>query len=372
MPVSLDPRAYFEDPDDEFLYLRDWRELVGGEAAPSCSGAVSRTSQTGQLVGVVPFWRFRSASLYFLGNTECDAGPPYRLHRTPPAFFPLMPQMRCFAVGFQPRYLLANPAGTVAVETPVGTFPELARVPNFDTPWWDYYGNPVRTGLYREMVLTLSYQSFDRVNFQGDAGVASFRDEWDRWTQWDFAPDVQALSADNASQYLFAEGEPQTAGPARPPAYPTGSPVAFPVPVAQLLAKSAVTAKVWSLPHAYVSTHPVRLYPQKVIERLGTVNDRPFLEYPRGTLLLTGAKFEPTLFAVAPSQPEAPLSGWDVSFFWEHVDPPKGVPDSAARGHLVLPWRKTGLYYLAVREDGSTVFPPTEHAKLLQHVQDNS
>jgi len=361
------PTEYAESVEDEFNYLVDWKEAVGSENAPSSTGALSMTDQTGTLVGYVPFNKLRSACRYFVGHTTADIRTPWRLHREPPAHYPLYPQMRCYAVGFQPRILKANSDGSrfteLAYGIPIG---EIANVPNIDTPWLDWLGNPVRTGNYREAVLTLSFRSFGRVAFSDDSRIETYRDEWKRYVKWSVDPQTEVLSADGASQLKFAEGEPETAGA-------SGGPVIFPVPIAEVLAKAAYSATIFNLPFDYLSSSTQFLYPKMILQRLGTINSESFCGHPTGTLLLSAAKIEEVLFPIAPDLPDYPSTGYTVTLMFEQFDPPKGVTGSEYRGHRVFPWRKDGKWYYCTRQGSSReMLPMTDFHKILKNANDPS
>ena len=138
-------------------------------------------------------------------------------------------------------------------------------------------------------------------------------------------------------------------------------------------AKSNLTIKWHAVPHEWLSDNDQYLYPTKIIERLGMLNDAEFLGLAKGTCLLNAAQFDPVLYPVAPADPAEPLGGWDVTLSLEHFDPTKGVPASEYRGHRVFPYRVDGKWYFANRENNTDeLLPLTDMYKVFQHWADAS
>lgn len=315
------PTEYTEDADDEFDYAADWKELLDPAADDNVSNAVMEAT----LTGVVPFNKIRSCARWFLGYSECDDGSPYGLYREPPAFHPRWPNLYAHGVSFKglnPQSNADNPNGEPYTESP------------FDP---DLY-----TSKFEKALVTVRFRSFGRMRFLGDDDIASSDLEWQRWTQFTTSPQIEALSSDGASQLKFAEGGPP----------PTG--VAFPAPVATLLAKCNFVASWLHVPHRYLSESDLILKPTKILNCVGRVNDdTAFGEFDAGTLLLQPPTFEPVLFPVVAEKAYDLMTGWNVHLPFVFFDPEKGVPGSSYRGHNLMPWRSDGKFYLATR-DGTT------------------
>lgn len=336
---------YEEFAEDVFDYGPDWRGHADGQEAGG-GGAFSASSQEATLTGYVDGNKLRSALRYFLGFASVDesddgsGGTTYLLRREPPARHPLFPQLYCHAVGF------------------VGLGLDTADRPNepvyLESVFNDYLGTPIKYTPFEQYLLTVKFKSFGRTLFLPDEEMEGYDPphayEWLRWTEITIGPQVQALTADGSSNLVFREGGGGTA--------PTANTTAFPAPIAELLAKCAFTVKWMQVPHEWVSDNQYYLFPSKVISCLGRVNDADFIGHPKGTILCTGAAFEPVLYPVAPADPSDPATGWDITFIFEQYDPEKGVGASEYRGHRVFPWRVDGKHYYATRSDNTRELLP--------------
>lgn len=361
--------AYREAEDDDFNYDLDWREHADGVQAGG-GGTFSAAAQEATLVGYVAGNKLRAALRYFLGfsrvetteppNVEGEADPEgtgsYLLRREPPARHPQHPQLYCHTAGFVGQGLDTTASTVLAVES----------------PWLDWKGDDLKYTPYVDYLLTLRFKSFGRTRFLPDDAMEGYDPpyayEWIRYTDISLGPAVQALTADGSSSLTFAEGSPAGAPPFG---------TAFPAPIAELMAKSNLTVKWLAVPHEYLSDNTYYLYPQKIIDLLGRVNDADFIGLAKGTVLLLGAEFDSCLYPVAPADPDDPLTGWDVTFHFEHFDPEKGVEDTSAnpseyRGHRLFPWRVDGKWYYATRENGDELLPLGAMYKVFQHVLDGS
>jgi len=356
-------QPYEEEIADEFDYAADWREHADGQQAGG-GGAFSSASQEVVVVGYVDGYKLRSAIRYFLGFSSVDTTLPpdvegggegessgtasYLLRREPPARHPIWPQLYCHSVAYVGQGLDTSPSTKIYDES----------------PFEDYFGTQLKYTPYEEYLLTLRYKSFGRMRFYSDDEMDQYPApryawEWTRWTDITLGPAVQALTADGSSMLMFREGAP--------------SGTAFPAPIAELMAKSNLTIKWHAVPHEWLSDNDQYLYPTKIIERLGMLNDAEFLGLAKGTCLLNAAQFDPVLYPVAPADPAEPLGGWDVTLNLEHFDPTKGVPASEYRGHRVFPYRVDGKWYFANRENNtSELLPLTGMYKLFQHWADAS
>ncbi len=375
---------YEEDDDDLFDYGSDWREHVEGQQAGG-GGAFSSSAQEAVVVGYVDANKLRSALRWFLGFSSVDTtlppdvegsgegessgGASYLLRREPPARHPIFPQLYCHSVGFV----------GIGVDTAPNT--ELA----VDSPFTDYLGEQIRYAPYSQYLLTIRFKSFGRMRFYSDDEMDEYPApryawEWTRYTDITLGPAVQALTADGSSCLTFAEGVASIPSATWLPGAlsaniglasgPQG--IAFPAPIAELMTKSNLTIKWHGVPHEWLSDNDQYLYPTKIIERLGHLNDAEFIGLATGTCLLNAAQFDPTLYPVAPADPAFPLGGWDVTLNFEHFDPTKGVSASAFRGHRLFPYRVDGKWYHATRESGGDLIPSESMYKLFQHWADES
>ena len=178
------------------------------------------------------------------------------------------------------------------------------------------------------------------------------------------------MTAEGTSQLAFGEGDPPGPDTANPKG-PLGT--AFPVPVAQLMAKVKLSVDWLNVPHNYLSTNRYFLNPSKIIQRLGTTNSDEMFdsEFAVGTMLLVAAEFEDALFPVTPNDLNNPVTGWNVKLHFDQFDPENRFSDNY-RGHLIYPWRYNNKWYFAKRKDGSTLLPQLELMKVFQHVADDS
>lgn len=341
---------------EEFDYVEDHDEAVEA-TQPGGGGSFSAASQEATVVCYVEGPKLRSALRHYLGHSYCDTESPYLLYREPPDRHPLHPQLYCYDatyVGMGPKATADEP---------------LYQTSEF-TGW---YGQELYRADYEKYLVTLRYKSFGRVLFLPNEEMADetvlYEAEYKRYTHITMGPAVQALTADGSSMLKFREG-------GVPPAGPEGT--AFPAPIAELMAKSNLTVKWLSVPHEYLTTNRFYLKPDKIIERLGGLNDGTFIGFAKGTCLLLAAQFDPILYPVTPADPYKPLTGWDVTLSFEHFDPTKGVADSPPgtseyRGHRLFPWRVDGQWYFANREnDTDELLPLVAMEKLFQHVSDPS
>lgn len=347
----MPPTLYVEDPDDEFDYLADWKEAIENQQ-PGGGVAASATAQDAVLVGIIPFNKVRSAQRYFLGYSYADEAAPYALHREPPARHPLFPSLYAHsfaAVGLAPQSNPANPN----------------REPYKLSPFTGTDGLEMYYADYQKAVCTVRYRSFGRLRFLADDDVAGYLDEYKRWVRFNTDPKIEALTADGTSQLVFREGggDPD----------PTAGATPFPAPVAELMAKAALVMKWYNVPFEYVSSDPDLFKPDKILARLGTVNQTAFLGFYPGQLLLTAVGSEDTLFPVAAADPDGfPVTGLDLTLAWEFFEPNRPYAGTY-HGHRLFPWRKTGKWYYATRENsGDELLPLTDHWKVFQHVADPS
>lgn len=372
-----DPNIYEEDPDDTFSYEDDWKEAID-MVQPGGGDHVSSNGQEAVLVGYIPFGKIRSAERFFLGHSYADEGSPYKLHREPKHRHPRRPQL--YAYSFSSQGLGPKPD------------PENPNRETYATsPFTDLNGDDMFFAAYQQALCTVRYRSWGRMRFLTDDQISDYGDEWKRWSTWSTDTNVEALTADGSSQLLFRQGRNAETDPGMGPII--GS-TAFPAPIAEILAKAALTLTILELPHNYISSDPDLLYPKKTIGlpsssdpsggspvapcRLGTLNKLAFLGFQPGELLMTAFKAEPMLFPVTTSDPDGyPATGWNATWVWEYFEPSKpyipSSPSDRIYGHRLFPWRRDGLWYHATREDtNADMIPMTDHWGIFSHQADPS
>lgn len=352
------PEPYLEDPDDEFDYAADWRELLD----PAAEDNVTSAAQECTLVGAVPFNKIRSAARYFLGFSYCDAAAPYRLYREPPAFHPRWGNLYAHGVSFRgwnPQANADNDNGEPYTRSP------------FDP------AGILRTGKFEYAVCTVRYRSFGRTRFLRDDDIRDHLDEYKRYTAFTTSPRIEALSSDGASQLKWAETPTLPALPTVPPNAPSVG-GAFPAPVATLLSKCAFVMSWMQVPHEYLSEDPDILIPKRLLNVMGKTNSDAFLGFDIGTLLAEPPVFEPMLFPVA-TDDYYPLTGWNVHVGFNFYSPDLdedgdriSVPGSTYKGHNLMPFRNGG-FYLATRDGATTgkkLLPEAPFWDIFKHVSD--
>ena len=346
------------DPETDLLVML-------GTEEPSEGASFGPGSGDATLFAYIPYAKWRSARRYFLGFSYCDTGPPYALHREPPAMYPLAPELRCVGYkvkGYEPLPNPANPNSATYVES----------------PWTDQFGQPMYFPGYRNAKIVVSYRSPGKIRMFGDGpDVESYQDEFRRYTKWNYKPGIEVLQADGQSQLQWAEGPGTTPG-----SDPDGPVVgtAFPAPIAEMYRKSNLEVTWLSVPWAYLNSDPTVQTLDKILPRVGTVNSDGLFpdengdpKYPPGTMLLLGVVTEEVMFPVSPVDPtDYPISGLNVTFQWQHIDVDTGVLGSTHRGHNSFIWRIDGFCYYATRANGNTLIYPTDHMAVFSHQADPS
>lgn len=351
MPSS----EYVEEPDDEFDYETDALELIDN-TQPGGGGGISYTSQDAVIPYLIPFTKIRTATKFFLGHAYADASTPYRLHRDPaPQRHPIWPQMRAYSVG----YVGISPNDPDEIGSPYVVSP-------FEGP----EGQQMYHASYEKAILTVRFRNFGRTRFLTDTqvedaasevGVPPYRYEYTRYVRFNVDPAVEELSAEGSSQLRFREG-------GTPPTGPEG--VAFPAPVAELLAKASLSVEWLNVPHEYVSSDTDILVPDKILACLGRWNTRSFLGSQPGKQMLMALKAEEVLFPIATLDEDLPATGWNLTFVLNQFDPPKGATASDKHGHRLFPWARSGKWFWATRASGDDFYPGADLYKVFQHVSD--
>lgn len=171
----------------------------------------------------------------------------------------------------------------------------------------------------------------------------SFQREWQRWVTVSPLPYADFNEVEGQT-YAFAEGPFK------------GRALKGSVGLSQ--AKEGIRVKWWQVPHEYVHTPPTTPgdpgIPWNILAGINKVNAYDFMGYPAGTLLCADPpQLDPYISPVQVGP--VPLPVYDITFDWKFVDPPKGVPTSAVRGHQ-LDQAADGLWYQTTR----TPFEPPD------------
>lgn len=374
MPDTPPTTVYQEDEADVFVYATDWKEALDDRQVGG-GMALSRDAQDGVRVGFILASKKRSCARYFLGfsytgETDPDVeGSQYTLHREPPARDPEWPQVRAHSVAFQDLVPLAIDQNLPPDEEDEDP-PEPVLMAKAESPFIGADGEAMYYAKYAWCMVTVRFKSFGRVRFLPDNAISGYHQEWRRFTEFTGVPAVQALTAEGCNYLKFAEGDTGLNKP-------NGK--QYPAPLAELMAKTNFTVTWHDVPHEYLTDSLYFLYPTKIVERLGCVNDEDMFDgtFLKGTMLLLGAEFDSTLFPVAPQGAtevgdNAILTGWRVKLHFEHFDPQnKGVPESEYRGHRLYPWRIDGKWYYAKRPDSENeLLPLVNMMRVFQHVSD--
>lgn len=329
--------AYTESPEDTFDPAKDAKELIG-DTAPSGAN-FTQDVQESTRVYKIPAHMARSAVRYFLGYSYVDPATK-RLRREPPDWDPEYPWLFAHAVGFTPEVVESNP------DNP-------NREPYSLSP---FSAGPTKYARYKNVIATVQYRSF-RCRFLPDSEIATAADEYKRYVQTTVSPTIEILSADGASQLLFAETSPAAPPINAGPVITGAARAAFPAPIGVLLPKAKITLEWLNVPRDYLTANPDVLFPDKLLDRMGTVNDAPFLGRPAGTLLM-----QPPELVEVPTPVAAEgvgdldydiLQQVNVRLTFDYFDPLPGAAAPVTRGHNLMPFRGNNRFYLCTR-DGST------------------
>lgn len=377
--MSAPPQLYIELADDEFDYETDWKEYIGNQSPVSSHFTSNEQSTT--LTGWIPCNKKRSALKFFLGYSYALDEAPYSLCRELPARHPVFPNLYAYDAAFTD---VAPQAGDhVDVQ---GTWEESPFEGSKDETM--YFAN------YQKTLMTVMYRSFGRMRFLPDSDIADYTEEYKRFTTFSTDPSVEALTADGSSQLIFREGSGTS-----PNKHPDPDVTSFPVPVAELMGKIALTIRWMAVPHNYLSTDPDICLLDKIVGKystgdttanyadwkyppiLGTVNKDFFLGYYPGTLLLRAVKVEEMMYPVTTADPFDVAGGYNLVFVMEHFDPIRGEPYvgipndptnyASYRGHRIFPDRYSGYWYAATRQyDTAGMLPLTNFYNIFQSVLD--
>jgi len=371
---------------------QDWQEVLDvNSPAESHFGADGQ--QEAALTGLIPYNKQRSAVRWFLGFASVTQNVSVlgvtlpigggSLSRENPCPHPQFPQLRASSVSFKPYV-----PKVVATGTTLGIPSRFAL--NLQPDFSSAVINPIsgggssiknlQYGSYAKTTAAIKFSSF-RFSFLEDNAInqlqtSVFADrgeavpagcgygEWRRNTWVDTAPRLDMLSADGVSQMAFAEGSPSIPGPPFVPAGPIGpystpaaNPTAFSAPLGIPTAKCDFTVNWYNVPYNYLTKQAGDLdvlFPQNIINCIGTVNSGLFMEtFQYETVLLKGAAFETKVFPV-PAIDGTPMLSVDVKLMFDYFNPKNGNPGSGYKGWQLLPYRVNGLWYYAVRSN-----PPT-------------
>ncbi len=325
--------AYTEDPADRFDPATDAKELIA-DTAPSGAN-FTQDVQESTRVFKVPANKVRSAVRYFLGYSYVDPATK-RLKREAPDWDPEYPWLFAHAVGLTPEVVESNP------DNPNGEPYNLSP----------FAVGEAKYARYRHVIMTVQYRSF-RCRFLPDSSITAAADEYKRYVQTTVSPTIEILSADGASQLKFAETS--AGGPTvTPPPYTNST--AFPAPIGVLLPKAKITLEWLNVPRDYLSLNPDVLFPQKLFECMGTVNNATFMGFPAGTLLMQPPELievpTPVASDTVGDVDYQVLQQVNVRIPLDFFDPLTGAVSPLTRGHNLMPFRGNNRFYLCTR-DGS-------------------
>lgn len=180
-----------------------------------------------------------------------------------------------------------------------GGFFTLARVPNV-VKGFPYYRINVR------------FSNLESHNMVSEHEKDYLNAEHFRYTSITYQVKTETVNIDDYASLKYLMG-----GDGKPP-----------VPAYVLLNKAIVELKWHLVPHRYLSDETF-LKPDKILNRIGTVNVSGFLGFKRHTLLLTGYESEPV---TSPLSGLADSSGilrsingdklWNIKFIFHYFEPP--------------------------------------------------
>ncbi len=361
MIPNIPTQAYTELPQNVFNPLvnpSDWLEIIDSGQSQS-SSRFSNDSQEATVVGYIPWNKQRSAAEWFLGYASVKSNG--MLSRNNPEQHGIFPQLFASEISFKPFNPTVNPDNPSA---PL----------QFVSPWFGNTFVSINTAYHKLAVTAVTYRSV-RYTFLDDSAITDMRQEFYRNVYLDLDPSIQTLSADGISQLAFVETSARIAGPPTIPAGPAVN-TPFPAPLAVLLGKNKFTLNWLNVPLSYLSTATNFFYPTNLIAGLGCVNSQPFpygglTQFPIGTLLMHGVKFEQKVVPIAPADPSFPLIWVNVAIELEYFNPPTGAPSPITQGHNLMPWRSNGLFYYATRVDPQTNSATTSTPPLLNYYDFN-
>jgi hypothetical protein len=340
--------VYQEFAGDTFQYHLHWKELVADTGAQLLH--LTNEGQEATLQGWIPWNMQRSAARHFLGFAYEDTVAPWLLHRENPARHPICPWMRAHSFSTSSAVVQAN-------------FDNINNIPRFESLF-----DPALFSTYYKWVLaTVKFRNF-RCKFFTDAQVGA--DEWKRSTHFDFAPKIEALSADGLSQLKFAETSAAAGGI---PAGPAAGVTPFPAPLAEVLAKADFFVTWSNVPWYFVSDSDFYFHPTKMLAQLGKINTALFLDkFAAGTALFTSIEGTEFDFPVPSDDLDVPLKGFHIRLGFNFYNPRQGAAAPVTSGHNTFVWRANGRSYFASRSGVANLdlglYQRGDFATLFEHV----
>lgn len=202
-------------------------------------------------------------------------------------------------------------------------------------------------------------------------------EEWKRYCYDSHREGSLEIISQTGRLMKFAEGPPKALG------------ASMPTEIGQILLKDVIEFTWKKVPKEYVcgTSDPENLALLKIDPCVGKLNATEFLGYPRGTLLLNPVRIvrmEPFLRVA-----DEAAYYFDITFPFQHFDPPSTVNPQVYRGHNLMPWggrivdnqsaspeeygRYFGSFYYATNDGNPTgteavpLLPYAEFRTMFQH-----
>lgn len=336
------PNPFVNEPD-RLYNLYEWKQVA---AAYDPSGGDNFSGEGGgetTIIGTkVPFNKLQSFYRYILGWQNCSQTAGVHgvtLQRTLPQRHPRYFELVADAVQGMPfkpdstAYSASNLSGLKRYVSAPETIPTLPYFTGYQYAKATVGFRDVDYELVEDNDLDIYSQSYN----VGSISVAySFPSEWQRFTTFDPAPRVEALSLDGFTM-VYAEGTGNTGNNTNP----MGTSV--PAPQGQLLVKADLALTTYRLPQEFLFP-PQSFFPRNVLAALGKVNAFTLFNQAAGTLLYIGCEMTKRRFSLrVPTGYNGYTETrylWKVKHLFSFFDPPKGysndntaAPLNTYRGH---------------------------------------
>jgi len=316
------PDPYAGTIEEFFNY--NWNEAVQSFRS-SGPNMFSQSRGDASLVGYVNGKITRGCLRFCIGYNAVEfipAAPPLPpyilvLHRTNPVSHPRYPNVFCTSASEEEF----SPDGSGFTLQIVGNkLPNPLIIPD------NVLGSVTPQGLwakYKKSKITLRFEQLPWL-IQQDA-ITSGEYQRNCWIDQEPHTDIISLSG---FQLTYAEGNAITGIQSAP----AGN--QYPGEIGQIVFKSDIRLTWVQVPETWLMAGAVgsvttTFIPTRILYRLGTLNNAPFFNYPKGTLRLDGVKLtrEPWTLFENPAQPtQACESRWQykVEFAMKYFNPQKG------------------------------------------------
>lgn len=360
-----------EEPEATFDPAADILELIGNDQPGGGDTFGLETAET-TLVYLIDWKKARSFIRWMIGFSHASAGAPYKMYRENPQPHPRFGWLTASTVHL---------AATAPVSNATDGVPE--RAPNVPAMYADT--EITKTGLYQKCYATVRFVD-QPWTFRPDGFVTTHKNEVERNCYFTPVPTQEMLSAEGGTAQLkWAQTSAAVVGPPAVAAGPTVGGVIANL-FGTLVNKVTFTMNWMWVAESYLSLDPLLFYPRRILECVGHVNSTKFGPFPAGTVLMQPPKFTRFRFPVATFDGLDPFYGWNIQVPLTYFNPPRGVPRNAAvyptqeaedlidgipRGHRLMPWRTSLLWYEATREDNAThLLPETDLNQMFRHISD--